>query len=186
MTTDDPFQGRLLPGERIVWRGAPGGGILFSPSDIVMVPFSLVWCGFAIFWTVEATATHVLDFFTLWGAMFVCIGVYFVAGRFLVDAWVRRGTAYAVTDRRILIARGAPFGKFIAVGLSRLPDISLSERRDGRGTVRFGAEMSMFNNRRRASWSPALDPTPQLIAIDDARRVFDLVQRASQAAAKEG
>jgi hypothetical protein len=178
---DDPFQGRLLPGERIAWRGTPGRGILFTPRDIFLVPFSLAWCGFAIFWTVSAAGMHAPDFFTLWGSMFVCIGLYFVAGRFLVDAWIRRGTVYAVTDRRILILRGAPFGKFIAVGLPQLPDISLSESRDGRGTIRFGTEVSMFGNRGMSSWSPALDPTPQFIAIQDARRVFDLVQHANQA-----
>ena len=181
---DDPFRDRLLPGERIAWRGTPGRGILFTARDLYMVPFSLVWCGFAVFWTVSATGMDAPDFFTLWGSMFICIGLYFVAGRFLVDAWIRRGSVYAVTDRRILILRGPPFGKFIAVNLTQLPDISLSERRDGRGTIRFGAETSMFNNRSASSWSPALDPTPQFIAIEDARRVFDLAQRTSQAAGK--
>jgi hypothetical protein len=181
---NDPFQGRLLPGERIAWRGTAGRGILFTPRDLFLIPFSLAWCGFAIFWTVTATRGRAPDFFTLWGSMFICFGVYFVAGRFLVDAWVRRGTVYAVTDRRILILRGAPFGKFIALALSQLPDISLSERRGGRGTIRFGAEMSMANNRSAGIWSPALDATPQFIAIEDARRVFDLVQRANQAVVK--
>ena len=182
MTLDDPFHGRLLSGERIVWRGAPGRGILFTARDLYLVPFSLVWCGFAIFWTVSATGMHAPDFFTLWGTMFICIGLYFVAGRFVVDAWIRRGSHYAVTDRRILILRGAPFGKLIAVSLTQLPDISISERGNGQGTIRFGAETSTFNNRSFGSWSPALDPTPQFIAIEDARRVFDLVQRTSQTA----
>lgn len=177
---DDPFQGRLLPGERIAWRGTPGRGILSTSSDIFLVPFSLAWCGFAIFWTVSATGNRAPDFFTLWGTMFICLGVYFVAGRFVVDAWIRRGTAYALTDRRILILRGPPFGKLIAVSLTQLPDVSLSERRDGRGTIRFGAELSMFNNRKASAWAPSLDAVPQFIAIEDARRVFDLVQRSSQ------
>jgi hypothetical protein len=28
--------------------------------------------------------------------------------------------------------------------------------------------------------SPAFDPTPQFLAIDDARRVFDLIQRTAR------
>jgi len=29
-----------------------------------------------------------------------------------------------------------------------------------------------------SAWSVALDPTPQFLSIEDARRVFDLIQRA--------
>jgi hypothetical protein len=173
----DIFAGRLLPGERIIWSGQPGQGLMFSPRDIYLVPFSLMWCGFAIFWTVSATGMGAPGFFDLWGAMFVCIGLYFVLGRFLVDAWVRKGMRYAVTNRRILIARPAPFSKFMAVSLSQLPDANLNERASGRGTVRFGQAASMWGGRQSMGlWSPALDATPQFLQIDDARRVFDLIQ----------
>lgn len=164
----------------------PGRGILFTSRDILLVPFSLLWCGFAILWEFGATSMGAPGFFALWGAMFICIGLYFVAGRFLVDAWIRRGTSYAVSDRRILIVRGAPFGKFTTIGLSQLPEISLTEGGDGRGTIHFGEQGSMGGNRRMSGWSPALDPTPQFIAIDDARRMFDLVQRSDGAGARAG
>ncbi|CAN5261466.1 hypothetical protein BH09PSE1_BH09PSE1_02630 [soil metagenome] len=84
---------------------------------------------------------------------------------------------YAVTDRRILISRPAPFSRFTAVSLSHLPNIDLSESSGGRGTIRFGEAASMWNN-RGFSWSPAFDPTPQFIAIEDVRRVFDLIQQS--------
>jgi len=176
----DLFKGRLLPGERIMWRGQPGQGLILMPRDAALVPFSLLWCGFAIFWTLTATRDGAPGFFELWGLMFVCVGLYFVAGRFLVDAWVRRGMQYAVTDRRILIARPAPFAKFTAIGLAPLPEIDLADRAGGRGTIRFGQATSLWNNRSMSVWSPSFDPTPQFIAIDDARRVFDMVQRSSQ------
>ena len=179
--TEDLFKGRLLPGERVAWRGQPGQGLIFMPRDAGLIPFSLLWCGFAIFWTFGATRSGAPDFFMLWGMMFICIGLYFVAGRFLIDAWVRRGMQYAVTDRRILIARAAPFSKFTAIGLAQLPEIDLVERAGGRGTIRFGQAASIWNNRGMSAWSPSFDPTPQFIAIDDARRVFDLVQRSSPA-----
>lgn len=170
---------RLLPGERIVWSGTPGQGLVLTRRDIFLIPFSLLWCGFAIFWTAGATGMGAPLFFTMWGAMFVCIGLYFVAGRFLVDAWVRRGTEYALTDRRALIYRPAPFSKFTAVTLSQLPDLDLIERSDGSGTIRFGQVVSAWGNRGIGTWSPSLDPTPQFIAISDVRRVFDLVQQSS-------
>jgi hypothetical protein len=44
----------------------------------------------------------------------------------------------------------------------------------------------VFGNRGMSSWTPALDPTPQFIAIDDVRRVFDLVQKSGNSAGKTG
>lgn len=177
----DTFSGRLLPGERIAWSGQPGRGLLFAPRDIYLIPFSLAWCGFAIFWEVGVSnGGKAPGFFLLWGAMFVCIGLYFVVGRFLVDAWVRNGMRYAVTDRRILIARPAPFSKFTAVSLTQLSGADLTEYANGRGTIRFGQATSMWSGRQSmGTWSPALDPTPQFIMIEDVKRVFDLIQKAS-------
>jgi hypothetical protein len=178
IVTDDLFTGRLLGGERVVWSGQPGRGLIFMPRDVFLVPFSLLWCGFAIFWTVSAGEIGSPGFFTLWGAMFICIGLYFVVGRFVLDAWIRRRVQYAVTNRRILIARGGPFSNFTALSLGQLPDAQLSERGNGRGTIRFGQAVSMWSNQGMSTWTPSLDPTPQLLAIDDARSVFDLIQRS--------
>ena len=175
--TSELFTGRLLPGERIIWSGQPQQGLLLTARDIFLIPFSLVWCGFAVFWTVSATGMGAPGFFTLWGLMFVTIGLYFVAGRFVVDAWLRRGLEYAVTDQRILIARGSPFARFTVLSLAKLPDVDLKEGGNGRGTIRFGQPAVVWGNRGMSSWSPALDPTPQFLGIEDARRVFDLIQR---------
>jgi hypothetical protein len=71
-------------------------------------------------------------------AIFLCFGLYMLGGRFLVDAWIRRNLRYAVTNRRILIARPAPFSRFTALSLEQLPEIDLKERANGRGTIRFG------------------------------------------------
>ena len=177
--SEDIFRGRLLAGEHIVWSGRPSQGIVFTPRDLFLVPFSLIWCGFAVFWTFGATAAvGAPSFFTLWGLGFVCVGLYFVFGRFIVDAWVRTDMRYAVTNQRILIARPAPFSRFTVISLSRLPNVELVEQSNGRGTIRFGDVQPMWGNRGFGGWSPAFDPTPQFIAIDDVRRVFDLVQRA--------
>jgi hypothetical protein len=178
---DDRFTGRLLAGERIAWAGQPGRGLVFTTVDIFLVPFSLLWCSFAIFALAATMRTgRGPDVLTFMPLLFVCLGLYFVAGRFLVDAWFRSGIRYAVTDRRILIARPGPFSRFTAIGLAQLGDVNLSERASGRGTVRFGQAVSMWGNRGLGAWSPAFDPTPQFIAIDDARRVFDLIQQAIQ------
>jgi hypothetical protein len=62
----------------------------------------------------------------------VFFGLYIVAGRFPLDAWIRRGVYYAVTDKRILILRSWPFSKFTAISLDKLSDVNLNEHSDGR------------------------------------------------------
>jgi len=177
--TSEQLTGRLLPGERIVWSGQPQQGLLLMAHDIFLIPFSLMWRGFTIVWEVEVLrSSGGVNFFVLWGLMFVLVGLYLVFGRFIADAWVRRGLHYAVTDRRILIARPSPFARFTALNVTQLPDIDLSERSNGRGTIRFGAPVVTGGRRGRANTLPALDPTPQFLGIEDARRVFDLIQRA--------
>jgi hypothetical protein len=184
---DTAFEGRLLPGERLVWEGRPQQGLLFTGSDLLMVPFSLLWCGFAIFWTVmaggavwaggPATQGSPVDIFPLFGLLFVGVGLYFVGGRFAVDAWLRDRTRYALTDRRVLIVRAPPFGAFTALSLDRLPEAQIRERGGGAGTIRFGHAMPMFGRAGFGIWSPALDSTPQFLAVPEARKVFDLIQR---------
>jgi hypothetical protein len=143
----------------------------------------LLWGGFAIFWETAAIA-KAPGFFALWGIPFVLIGLYLIAGRFVLDAWVRSGTRYALTNKRILIARSAPFAKFAALSLDRLPEASLSESQNGRGTIRFGAAAQFWGRGSSfSSWTPSLDPTPQFLAIENARSVFDQIQRAAQKAA---
>jgi hypothetical protein len=146
----------------------------------LLVPFSLMWGGFAVFWEVSVFRTPAPFFFRLFGVPFVLIGLYFIAGRFLVDAWLRAKTYYAVTNQRILIARSAPMGAFTALNRDRLADLQLTEEANGRGTIRFGQLSAMWGRNGFAAWTPVLDPTPQFIAIDDAARVFNVIQNAGK------
>src|ERR1700704_3187139 len=90
------FADRLLRDERIVWSGRPAQGLLLTGRDVFLIPFSLLWGGFAIFWeTMAVTQQKEAGFFSLWGIPFVVVGLYLIVGRFLFDAWIRRGMSYA-------------------------------------------------------------------------------------------
>ena len=177
---DNRFPARLLDGERILWSGQPAQGLRLTAQDCFLVPFSLLWGGFAVFWEFTVLHSKAPLFPSLWGIPLVLIGIYMIIGRFFVDAWLRRKTRYAVTSRRIVIARSGAWPKLTSVSLDRLPDMQLSERPDGTGTIRFGPA-PVWGGRGWAMWMPVLDPTPQFIAIDDARRVFDMIQRTGRA-----
>jgi hypothetical protein len=182
-TSARAFAGRLLPRERVIWSGKPARGLRFSARDWLMIPFSLLWGGFAVFWEVSVFQTRAPGVFRLWGVPFVAVGLYLIAGRFVVDAWLRGRTHYAVTDRRVLILRGGPFGSLVALGRDRLAEMRLSEGADGRGTIRFGQQAWLWGRGGFAAWTPSLDPTPQFIAIEGARGVFDRIQGPAREAA---
>jgi hypothetical protein len=182
--TDFPV--RLLDGEKILWSGRPGQGLLFTAPDWFLIPFSLLWCGFVIFWEAMVLHSKAPGFFALWGVPFILAGLYFTVGRFVIDAYLRGNTRYALTNRRILIARSGAFGKVTSVSLDRLPDMQLTERADGRGTIRFGQPAPYWGWGGWSSWTPAADATPQFIAIDDAQSVFDRIQRANPGAPGSG
>ena len=167
----------FLSGERVVWAGRPARGLLLSQSDIIFIPFSLLWGGISLSSAVTSISNRGIGLDTLPMAAFVVIGLYMIVGRFVVDAWAREGTRYLITDRRVLMARPAPFSKFTAVSFNPLPEVTFHGRANGRGTIRFGSVHSTWANRSGGSWSPAFDSTPQLLAIEDASSVFDLIQR---------
>jgi len=181
MTAID-LKDHLLDSEKIIWSGRPIQGILFTGRDWLLIPFSLLWGGFAIFWESSVIAlARTPIFIKLWGVPFVLVGVYLIFGRFLLDAWSRKRIYYAITNKRILISRSGPFGKLTAMNLNQLPEASLSESANGLGTIRFGQASSPWaRGNGFSSWSPAFDPTPQFIAIENARAAFNQIQRATQ------
>jgi hypothetical protein len=64
----------LQRGERVVWEGRLRSDRWFYPPDAWLVPFSLLWGGFAIFWEATAIAGDGGAFFVLWGIPFVVVG----------------------------------------------------------------------------------------------------------------
>ena len=145
----DPFvqaelQPELQPDESLLWAGRPGAGRLFTLIDIYLVPFSLLWGGFAIFWEALVLSSMIsrpstFELFPLvFGLVFVAIGCYMIFGRFIVKRYTRRRTFYAVTDRRAIVVSTA-FRRIVrSTSLKRLPGLELSTGRGTRGTVTFG------------------------------------------------
>ena len=173
---DDIFPLRLLESERLLWSGRPRQRLILRAWDLLLVPVSIASLVFGIFmvWPMKgySPASSVLG-----GAPAMCIAIYLLVGRFFVDPWVVGGFRYAVTDRRILIVRAAPFAKLTALALDRLSEVNLIERAGGLGTIRFGPPPAPRD--LSAMMMPALDPFPQFLAIEDARHVFDLIQRTA-------
>jgi hypothetical protein len=179
MTTD--LRTKLMPHERMLWSGIPAQGWMFTSSDIFLIPFSVLWLGFVTFWEFGVHDNGAPWFFMLWGAMFLVVGLFFFIGRFVLDAWLRRQTSYAVTDQRILIVRAAPWARFTAIEFDRLPEMTLVGEGRPRSSIRFGAAAAL-NNRSLTIWTPSLDPVPQFLGIPDSAHVFAMISDASRKA----
>lgn len=171
----------LEPGEQILWTGRPGQGLRLRRADAWAIPFSIMWAGFFVFWETSVIQSEEPLFMRLWGIPFLLVGAYLVAGRFVVDAWLRRNTAYGVTDRRVLVFSGLFSHRTTSYLLRVLPAITLSERRDGEGDVVLEAtDMSHVAAGgmvpKGSSVPPALEFLPQ------ARHVYEIIRDAHRRA----
>lgn len=173
----------LTPGERLLWTGSPRQGLLLRPSDAFMIPFSLLWGGFAIFWEASVLSLGGPIFFAIWGVPFVLVGLYMIVGRFYVDARVRAKTAYALTDRRAIVVSGLFSSTVRSVELRGVSELSVAERANGTGTITFGPSVTgaaWFGGMPWPGVSAKLPPAFELIA--DVRTVYQRVREAQAAA----
>lgn len=173
----------LDPGERLLWSGQPRGGIRLRAQDAFLIPLSILWCGFAIFWEASVIRSGAPFFFMLWGIPFVCVGLFFVFGRFFLDAHSRARTAYGVTSERILILSGLFSQQTKSLQLRTLTDVSLIQRSDGSGTITFGPTHYMNAIFPAGAWpGTGRYAPPSFDLIERAKEVYDIVRNAQRGA----
>lgn len=171
----------LGTGEHLLWNGMPGQGLRLRASDTFAIPFSLMWGGFAFFWEYSVTKeANAPLFFDLWGIPFCLIGIYIIAGRFLVDRYRRSKTIYGLTNHRILIVSGR---KTRTLALPLRNEISLNENSDGTGTILFGPDLDPYGFRRNNMTGFGGSPmVPSFEFIDGARQVYNMIKEAQRTA----
>ncbi|MFY7943703.1 MAG: hypothetical protein ACOVNZ_03940 [Crocinitomicaceae bacterium] len=165
----------LESNEKLVWTGRPKTGIVFRTADIFLIPFSLFWCGFAIFWFTSALASGAPFFFAMFGIPFVVMGLIFVFGRFIIDAKQRENTYYGVTDDRIIIKSGIYRKSIKSLNIKTLSEIEYVEKNDGSGTINIGPKNPMMIWGNGMNWWPGVKATPSLELIPDVRKVYNKI-----------
>jgi hypothetical protein len=176
------LQSELLSGESVLWAGRPNPDVIFHSDDWYMIPFSLLWGGFAIFWEAGVLGYWGHNskgapsmFMVIWGIPFVVIGQYFIWGRFFYDAWIKRRTYYAITNRRVLILQEGWKRKTNSTYLDSIPTIE----REGSatGTLWFGAKYPMVAGRGQKTRNLSrfhVGDVPVFADIDDVDSVYRL------------
>lgn len=182
--TRDVIESELSGNEKLLWSGKPRQGIVFRSFDIFMVPFSLIWAGFAVFWEImvliqiPGEAGTIGIFFAFWGVPFVLAGLYILFGRFIIDSKRRKHTFYGVSDERIITVSGIFSRKVESVNLKTLSNLSLKEKTDKSGTISFGQGNPYpwwFNGYAL----PGMYKTGQEFEmIEDARKVYEIIRKA--------
>ena len=120
----------LRPGERLLWCGRPDPQVWFTPADGFLIPFSILWTSFAIFWEIGvSTSSGGSPVGAVFGVPFLAIGAYMVLGRFLYKRYRKKRTFYGITAQRAMI--------FVAPGaLADMPLLqqpaNIRRSRDGR------------------------------------------------------
>jgi hypothetical protein len=174
------IQSKLSGGEQLLWFGRPRQGFFFRKSDAWIVPFSLLWFGFAIFWNYGVwTNTNADTFFRLFGLPFLFVGFYYVFGRFIVDIFQRRKTFYGLTNERIIIVSGLFNQTTKYIDLKGLSEITFEEKSDGLGTITFGRDevedSGWFNsNQNNIVYAPNFEQIP------NAKNVYEIIRNAQK------
>jgi hypothetical protein len=171
--------------ERVIWSGMPLQGVRLAPADALLIPFSLLWGGFAIFWETSVIRAGAPIFFELWGVPFVLAGLYIIAGRFFVDSYLRKLTFYGLTAQRVITISGLGTRTVRSLALTGLSEMTLTERADQSGTIIFGPTSPMYSMWSGTGW-PGMGRklAPAFERIEGVRQVYDLIRAARESARK--
>ncbi|HSF95724.1 MAG TPA: hypothetical protein VLA52_11925 [Thermohalobaculum sp.] len=159
----------LDSGEMLLWEGRPATGIRLRKSDVMMIPFSLLWGGFAIFWEVAAYTSGAPWFFLLWGVPFILVGLHMIAGRFFWDSRKRRCTRYALTDRRAIVAT-SHWGRNLRSFPIR-PETDIAYRPGPEASLIFKREASSYGRRGRHITEHGFE------FIEDGEAVYSIIRK---------
>jgi hypothetical protein len=141
---NDKINTELLSGENILWQGKPDQKMVFTKSDILLIPFSLLWGGFALFWEANVLGIGIIPNkapgdvflpFALFGIPFVLMGLYFIFGRFVYKNYMKSMTDYFVTNQRILISSK---NTIRTIELKSINSTTKRINSNGQGSITFG------------------------------------------------
>lgn len=157
--------------EILLWTGKPKQGIVFRKTDLLMIPFSLVWGGFSFFWQYSIILTEAPFFFKLFGIPFVLIGLYLIFGRFILDLIRRKNTTYGITEHKIIIKFGTFKESINLLGLKNLNVNIINEKPDRSGSIILNSKNEFNTTKKTSTPIPLLNLPPVFEMIKNVRNV---------------
>lgn len=174
----------LTPNERVLWQGqgkrrlnaASSGGVLFIA---MFVGFALLFVFLFVATSSRSRGGRDDDFvpFIIMPIIFLSVGLG-VGIPLLMMGRRSSNARYFVTNQSAVIVypSAAWSGKRVTIiPLKNVPQITLSENRDGTGTLTFGQSLMAGYGRYSNSWWA--DSTPALSNIERPQEVYQLIRK---------
>jgi len=161
-----------------MWIGAPSGRLFaLTGFDFLIIPFGLIFAGAAL--AVQALAISSGQAIEgLIALPHLLIGLYLLAGRFLVGRHYRKNMVYAVTNRRAYIASHAFSGRFLQKPLTKSVSIDYSPGTET--TIRLdNAGYEMWAIPRQMFW-PSHTQSFEFFRIKDGEKVIALLRQVQR------
>jgi hypothetical protein len=182
------FRAYLLPDEDVLWFGQPDPKILFTPDDLFLIPFSLLWGGFAIAWEIGVIAALAsgqersgnggyLWQFAVFGLIFVAAGLYLIIGRHIFKRIWKKRTYYGVTSRKVIAVTRLRRESAKAAFIEDISSLNKRVRKDGAGTITFGnvpGRFKAYTNTGLDFFAGAKARDSMPVAFYDVQRVDDV------------
>ncbi len=173
------IEGQLMPDESIIWKGTPKKSAFIINSSITMMPFALLWLSFDGFFISTIFASEGTDgmglffigFFAL-HLMPVWIWLYNVLTAY--SRW--KNTAYAVTNRRIIIRNGFIGYQYNSIYYTDISNVSLHvgaiDRMLGVGDIRIATNISLGTTKKGNPVN-----TTSILDVENPDHVMGIVQK---------
>lgn len=168
----------LSPREELIWVGQPWQGVRFYQEDWFMVPLSVGAGGTLVFMGAQAMTAPTFSV-NLIGLMLLLPALYGIVGRFVMDAYLRSKTYYALTNRRVLIHFDGAGITTTSFDLLSLANLRVETGGTTRGTVYLNDlpyGVSAPASRGIPFWGSGIKPPPALEMIPDAQQLYEMIQ----------
>jgi hypothetical protein len=177
------IQPGLIAGESICWAGQPNTSVIFHKDDAFLIPVSLLWGGFMMFWEAVVAGPFRSHgpwvFGMLFGIPFVVYAQFLIWGRFLYAAWKKKRTFYAVTTRRVIVVQQVWRRQTASADIETLPTLTREKGSNGTGTLRFAKWEIEHPGAQQLGWTRfdvmALGIVPTFVDIDNVDSVYQMV-----------
>jgi hypothetical protein len=186
------IQPELTSGESILWAGQPNTSVIFHKEDVFLIPFSLFWGGFSIFWEAAVSGYRSFGqhsgarwpFGMVWGVPFVLAGQYLIWGRFVYAAWLKKHTHYAVTNRRVIVVQEGWRRRMVSLFIDALPTLTKEGSSSGSGTLRFAQAEPFWSQRRGwGAWDGVtVGSVPAFVDVENVDSIYQLVSELREKA----
>ncbi len=152
----DVLKKELFDNENILWNGKPIIWKMFNAIDYFLIPLGILWTFGGIFYEREFIRIMLLSRGHTGSVTFlyfipiiivipiIAMGIYLLITRFIVKAYIKFKTFYAITDHRIFIIQRGMLKKIKSVNIEKITDIEISKNKNEIGTIYFNKSYHMI------------------------------------------